>query len=88
MRNIFEGDAYNDKYKALTNEIRQALLPIFEKHQEQGYSKKGVGLAVISVVNAMVPALGDDVEPLKYEGGDDGHKVEQERTIRPWQNNI
>lgn len=69
MKNIFEDEAYADEYKALVNETRQALEPIFEKHQAQGYSRKGVGMAVIRVAYAMVPALLDDVEPLKLEKG-------------------
>ena len=66
MRDIFADDAYTDEYKALTNKIRQVLEPIFEEHQALGYSRKGVGMAVVNVVHAMAPM--SDGEPLKYEG--------------------
>jgi hypothetical protein len=67
MRDIFEGDEFTDQYKQLTNQIRAALEPIFEKYQAQGQSQKGVGMAAIDVVYAMVPALADKAGPLKYE---------------------
>lgn len=57
MRDIFQGDNFTGSYKELTNKIRDTLESISQEQIANGSSRKGVGMAVIDVVHAMVPSL-------------------------------